>query len=386
MTQDISRLQGLIATQHDQQKSFEDHRAQVLGDADAASRSADASKGQQSVDEYKRASDLRKQAGDLSTQIDKTQADTTPLEDQLKVAQGQQAVLQDAVKQLQEQSDALDTGWKALVEALTGQSALARQIVTSSGNTPAPTDAKDTNAALFAAAGASLTEKSDALSKLLDQIKIDRTQGEATMRNAIQHFNEAAGAARTVYNDYGTKISNPANSAREELVGWQNLQNLYNPAAYILDAATAQRQLASMYLTELFTVTARQKMQQQVAQALGAAGLDIPPALADSTLDTEKSSAAAAADKELTAAVTLLTNNSGGNQPAPIKNEAKIDQMLAAYMQMQVAQAIGDNTAAKEHFEAAVLARDAAAGANLPLPSLPADLKSAPAATPPTGT
>ena len=387
--QEISRLEGLIATQHDQQKSLEDRRAQVLNDADAASRSSDASKGQQSVDEFKRASDLRKQSGDLAVQIEKTQADTRPLDAALKVAQGQQSILQDAIKQMQDESDALDAGWKSLTEVLAGQSTLAKQILSTNGNTVPPTGKSDTNAMLFAAAGASLSEKADALSKLQEDLKNRRATVEATLRNSISHYVEAATTAQEIYAKYDTKIKDPNNTTREETIAWTDLQKLYNPANYKLDAATTQRLLASVYASEVFNVAARQRMQQEVAQALTGAGLEIPASLNDAGLDAEKTAAATSAKDAYGTAESTIETLTSGTAPAPIPSIAKVENIFTLYGQLQLARAAGDPGTAKDKLDAAIAARDTAIDSSLTLPILPPELKSAakpaaPAASAPT--
>ena len=387
--EEISRLEGLIATQRDQQKSLEDRRAQMLGDADAALRSSDAAKGQQSVDEFKRASDLRMQSGELAVQIEKTQADTRPLEAQLKVAQGQQSILEDAVKQLQDQSEALDAGWKSLTEALGGQSTLVKQILSPNGNTAPPAAKTDTTTVLFAAAGASLSEKADALSKLQDDLKNRRTTVEATLRDSIQHYVEAATAAQDVYAKYDTKIKDPSNSTREESVAWTDLQKLYNPANFKLDAATAQRQLATVYASEVFNIVSRQQMIAGVTQALTGTGLEMPASLNDPGLDAQKTAAATSAKEAYATAQTTIETLTSGTAPAPIPSIAKVEDIFTLYGQVQLARSVGDAGAAKDKLDAAVAARDTAIDSNLALPMLPPELKPAakpvaPAATAPT--
>ncbi|MBV8780524.1 MAG: hypothetical protein JO353_03935 [Phycisphaerae bacterium] len=384
VTQDISRLEGLIAQQHDQEKSLTDRRNQSLTDAEAAARSADASKSQQSVDEYTRASSLRKDAGNLTTQIEKVQADTKPMDAQLAMAKAQQTVLQEAIKLLQDQSAALDSGWKSLSEALMAQSSLAKQIVADGANPKPLPESADTNGMLSAVAGGSLNQKAEALGKLADQIKRERTDVETNLRDAMTHYTDASTAAQEVYQKYDRLANDPTSASKAELPAWKDLRDLYNPAKYKLDIATIQRQLGSMYLDEIASITARQQAQALVGKTLGASGLEVPAALNDPTLPDELKNASTSASDAYGKAEDAIRNLTSGTAPAPLPQVAKVELILTLYGEAQLAQVTGDKSA-QEKLDAAKTARNEAVEANLPLPMLPPDLRITPSTARATG-
>jgi hypothetical protein len=385
VTQTISQLQGQLAKQADDLKSLQDQRTQVLEEADKADKSSEISKGQQSVDDFKRGSDLRKQAGDLTVQIEKNQAQTIPLQSDLAVAQGQQTVLQEVIQQYQDQSQTLDTGWKSIQTAVAAQADLQKQIVSGSASAAGPAIAPPTdanaNSTPPASADVSLNDKADELGKLLDQLKRERSDALADLNNASQHNRDAAKAGQDYFAILDTLIKEPANAQRPEQNGWKNLQAVAHPSIYRLKEALAQRELGEMYMSELEDINSLSRLQGEVAKVLLAANLPVPLTLNDATLDQQQKDASDLASAAYDTAEKEVDGITAA-APEPLFKLAKIQHVLTLYGQVQLARVMGKPADALEKLKDTTAARDEAIQTGLPLPPLPPELVPPPTPTP----
>jgi hypothetical protein len=378
VTQTISSLQTQLAKQADDLKALQDQRTQVLDEADQADKSSEISKGHASVDDFTRAADLRKQAGDLTVQIEKNQAQTIPLQKDLAVAQGQQVVLQELIKQFQDQSDALDAGWKSVQDAVSSQAVLQKQIVAGNPDaTPAPAPQPGAAAPVDQSVGPSLNEKADALSKLVQTIAAERSDALSNLNNAIQHYRDAASAAAEYIAALDLKINDPANANRPEQDAWKNLKDTINPAVYHMNEALAQRQLGELYLAQVDDDNRRSALQDQVSKLLTAANIPVPAPLSDTTIDADKASAGKSAGDAYDAALLQITNLTDGGPPAPLKNLARVQKILTLYGQVQLARAMSDSATAQSKLTDANAAVSDAVQNSLPLPPLPPELAAA---------
>jgi hypothetical protein len=394
VTQTISQLQGELAKQADDLKALQDQRTQVLEEADKADKSSEISKGQQSVDDFKRGADLRKQAGDLTVQIEKNQAQTVPLQNDLAVAQGQQTVLQETIQQYQDQSKALEDGWKSVQAAVASQADLQKKILSAPAPAPAPEPtaslpgAPTATSTLPATAGLSLNDKADALKKLIDQIKGERSDALADLNNSSLHNRDAAKAGQEYFAILDPLIKEPANATRPEQDGWKNLQAVVHPAVYRLNEALALRQLGELHMGELYDGKRLSQLQVEVAKVLGAANLPVPSALTDATLDQQQKDASDAASAAYDAAEKEVDGITAA-APEPLFKLAKIQHVLTLYAQVQLDRAMGNDADAKQKLLDTDAARDEAIQTGLPLPPFPPELVAppnptgaAPAATP----
>ncbi len=390
VAQSISQLQSQISKQQDDLKTLQDQRTQILTEANEADKSSELSKGQQSVDDFKRAADLRKQAGDLAVQIDKNKAQTIPLQQDLAVAQGQQTLLQETVQRLQDQSALLDSGWKSIQDAVASQATLQQQIAAGSGDStpaPAPAPAPTADATggpagtsmLSATAGQSLNAKADALAKLVQQIGAERTDALASLNNAIHHYGDAISAAKQYYADLDLKIRDPANATRPEHNGRKTLQATINPAAYEMQQALAQRQLADLYVSQIVNDNDRALLQEQVGKILTAANIAVPAGISDNGLDEDKKAAADAAASAYQAADQLLGTVGSGMVPEPYKKLSHVQQVLTSYGELRLARLTGDSATAQTKLTDTTTARDLAIQEGDQLPPLPDEI-----APPPT--
>jgi hypothetical protein len=397
--QTISQLQGQIAKQNDALKVLQDQRTQTLDEADQADKSSEISKDQQSVDDFKRGADLKKQAGDLAVQIAKNQAQTVPMQNDLAVAQGQQVVLEKLIQELQDESVQLDTGWKSVQDAVSSQAVLQKQIVAGNGEAaasaaPAPAPAETAAAGGGAAtgtpavgilsptAGKSLNDKAEALGKLVDEIKQERTDALSDLNNAIHHYSEAAVAGQDFYASLDTKIKDPANMNRPEMDAWKNLQAIGGPANYHIKEALAQRQLAELYVSAVDNDNRRAKLQDEVSKILGTVNIPVPPGLSDAGLDDDKKTATTDATTAYTAAEEGINNLTTGLSPEPLKNIAKVEAILTFYGEVQLARATGDSATAAAKLASAEGARDEAVQDGLQIPPLPPEIAASAAPKP----
>jgi len=134
-----------------------------MAQADQAAKQSEKQTGRESVDSFKKSSDLRKQAADLATQIETAKAQVVPMQKDLLVAQGQEAVINDAIAEFQKQGQLLDEHWKAVQTQIAAQQGLAKEITEGGGG------AATQPAESFDAAGKSITEKAAALAQLVEE-------------------------------------------------------------------------------------------------------------------------------------------------------------------------------------------------------------------------
>jgi hypothetical protein len=380
VNQTIKQLGDQIDKQGQDLKSLQDQRTQVLDEADAADKSSEISKGSESVDDFKRAADLRKQAGDLTVQIDKNKAQTIPLQNDLAVAQGQKEKIEGLIKELKDQSQALDAGWKAVQAAVASQTDLQKQILAGGNSSPdngsnaTPAPAAGSASSLPPPIGPSINDKAEALGKLVQQISQERSEALSNLNSAIQHYRDAVSAGQTYFASIDPRIRDSANAQRPEMDAWKNLEDVANPAVYKMQEALAERQLAELYAMEVNNDATRSALQDEASKILGAVNLSVPPALSDSGLDEDRKSAATSASDAYAKAAAELKGLTSGMVPAPLPDLARVHLILTLYGQVQLARAMGDTSTANEKLTDTTTARDDAIQAGLQLPPLPPEI------------
>ncbi len=392
--QTISQQQSDLAKLEDEAKSLGDQRKVLLTEADAAAQSADSTKGDQSVNEFKRASDLKKKAAGLYTQLDQTKAKMVPIQHDLEVAQTQQGVLEDVVKQLNSQLSELDRGWKSIREQLDAQQALARQIVGSSGETAATSMASPASPATTPAvdgapsvesgltdSGATIAAKAATILKMATDIDKMRGEAQSNLDDAAKYYNDATKAAAELSGDLGQKMSAPANVNRPERLVWENLRSAIDPAAYKVREAAAQRMLGALYLSAATSLNNRINLAASVSPVIERAGASTPAELRPDDLAknaTQALNLAEAAYKNSDELLGLVID--GQTFDKSTRESAIVERVLTLYGASQVAKLNANPKEAKAFLESAIQNRNEAAEANTYIPPLPAEMGTPPKA------
>lgn len=375
LKQDISRLEGEITKRQDQLSQLNTRRAAVLTDADQVSRAAEGPKSDQALAAYKQASDLRKQAAYLATEIENVDAALLPLSKDLGVAQGQEQVISALIVELRQQGDALQRGWQQIQEQIGAQSALARAILQGA--------AGSASAATVVPAGGSIGTKAAQLADIVARLSTLREAALNDARNAAAHYDQAVAKAEDLRRELSTRIEDPRNRSRPEQNSWKTMRDVMHPSVFRLHAAAAQRTLASILATHAQELHARIELRNALMPILEAAGLPMPDQLQAANLERDREQALIAANGAYEAANGLLENITDGQAQADVQNAAYVARALTLYAWSELNRDGGDSKAADEHLELARQVRNAAVERNISLPAMPRRLgplpKSAPA-------
>lgn len=375
--QEISRLEGAIAQHQDKIKELSAQRDRINDDANRASQQAQAGHSGSTLEAFKLASDLRKQAADLSTAIEVEQAALVPLQKDLSVAQAQQAVLEEVIAQLQAQSAALDTGWKLVQDQIGAQAALARNIL--QGNGGEATAATQPGAAI----GGSISAKAQEIERRIAELKTLRDQAIDDARNAASHFEEAAMSANELRTQLSTKIEDPAFNNRPERKAWEQMRTAINPSAFQLQQSAAHRTLASLFASQAAEYDLRIMLRNSLGETLQVAGLTLPPALQATNLERDREVAIKEASDAYGKANELLDNVAEGQRDESLAGAAQVARILTLYGWSQLSRQTNDEKAADEHLQLAIQHRNSALEQNVRLPVMPSGLGPPPApATP----
>jgi hypothetical protein len=367
--QRISELETQLATLQSQARSMEEQRNGLLTEAESAAQSSESLKGQKSVEEFRRASELRRKAADLFTQIDSTNAQMVPVQRDLAVAQGQHSALEQAVGALEAQIAQLDQSWQGIQQQMNSQVELARRITGSEG---ASGDA-----------GSSIAGKATEISRIAGEIKTLRQDAQSNLDDAVKLFGDANQAADELRRELRAKDSDPANASRPERKAWQSLMAVLHPQHYRVRQGAAQRMLAGLFASEAMSLFGRINLQQSAGAAIERAGATVPAELRPGGLAQEMSNALKLADEAYKTASETLSGVTEGDSPPEAKKAATVEHMFALYGWSQTNGLTNDKAAADEHLREALLKRDQAIEQQVQLPALPPELAPPPPSTQP---
>jgi hypothetical protein len=359
--QELARLEGEIAKHQDKIKALSADRDKANTEAEQASQQAQAGKRGETLDAFRRASDLRKQATDLATHIEAEQAALVPLQRDLSVAQAEQAVLEEVIAQLQAQRAALDTGWQIVQQQIASQSSLAKGILAGEGG-----------AAQATTVGGSITTKAAEIEKLVAELKSTRDQAISDAQNAADHYKQAADAARDMATELQKRLSELGTDRAEAKI-WEQLRSAVSPPAFQLQESAAQRTLASLFASRAAECDLRITLRNSLTPVLQSAGLTVPGSVQAANLEVERDKALKDASEAYSKANDALENVVEGQKDESLRNAAEVARILTLYGWSMLEKQSNDPKA-DEHLQLAIQYRKAAAEQNMPLPALPSGL------------
>jgi hypothetical protein len=369
--QEVSRVQGEIASRENQIKDLSTRRDALLADADKSLKASESAKGQESVDAYKKYSDTKKQASDLGTQIDLLKGQLMPLQNDLATAQGQQRILQGAIAEFQKQSQTLDTGWKDVQSKIAAQVDLMKEIASGSDSiTTQP--AENTSAA-----GKSISVKATILAQTVKESNEARDNAEKMIEDAAKNFEAASSSANNAWREM-SELEQQQPQLRSILkIAEEGLSELQ----FRQQQAVAERVLGELYLSKAEGISARIKLRDLLTPIMQQAGQAMPPELSDAGLDKALKDALEASNQSfkdsLDHLADIIDGRGSGSLADGTKRAASLTRIFVLYGQQQLAILQGNNGAASKAHADAVAAVKAAADLQVMFPTLPGDLAAA---------
>lgn len=362
VTAQVTELEGELTKRKSEIEASTSRRTQLIDQADAAAVQANALKGQESLEAFKRASESRKQAGDVSVQIDGIQNQVTRLERRLAVAKGQQATVAEVIKQLEEQIVAVDQAWKTYDSQAGAHQALSARIL---GTPGAGEPAAGT-------LGSTISENAAEVARLAKEIAEIRSQAVAAATAASESFNAAYQAANTAKGELDSRAA--AKPESPEAAAWKALGASLNPLQYKLLQSSALRVLGELHASEAASAEGRIDLKNTVQAALEGTGLSLPAPLNVSELSTAKQTALTAANKAYQESEELLSTLVDGGGSAELKAMAHLNRSLSYYGWTQVARQEGNEANATKYLNESKSSRDLAFLNDAKLPPMPAEL------------
>jgi hypothetical protein len=363
--QEASRLEGQITERQQRIASLQQRRTQTLEESERAAQSAEQAQGEQALEEYRRASNLRREAAVLSIEIDQIRAELLPLEQQLALTQTQQQGVTRAVQQFQVEQQNLETGWKQVQAQSQQQLQITQQIMGS---------AQDVG---------SIAGKAEQLNAVLNEIMALRETALQNANNAVSFSDAAADAGAEVVRQMDDALRNDVDQARVERPAWEASRRVHHPSNYRLEQAIAERAVGNLMLSAARTQRLRLQAQQTLSQAVQGLQISVPEALQQENLEERATESVTLASEAFQRADDLLENITTGDaarQLPHLDNAARIGRVLTLYDRAQVARLAGRNEDARAFIAAAVELRNELASRRVTMPAFPTELGQPPAA------
>jgi hypothetical protein len=335
LTTDIDgKKQEIGAAQQAQQKATDEA-------ADLALKSESA-RGQESVDLFNKAAELRAAAAKAANDVAIKQRELAALEAQLTEARKFKAVAEEGVARAAEQIEKLNAGWGG-----TQQTIQARQ-----------------------QASAALNQQVDALSKSLatamGEAAAMRAEVDEELERSIAAFDAAAKLAKKYAGDLSKKLSDSANESNPEKAAWKTLQAQFDPKHFEIRQGKAELQRGIVHLNHKLLVQAVTNLNlNRITPVYAEARLTPPAELASLGTTAAVEAAAKETETHLTAAVGLLEEPAKDDR---FKLEAGSLHMTARYAQFALTDQRTSLEAAREQLRALNPKETL-------IPKLPADLE-----------
>ncbi|HMB96072.1 MAG TPA: hypothetical protein VKK61_08550, partial [Tepidisphaeraceae bacterium] len=365
-----------IAQLQEQIKNLNNEHDGLTDQAEQASAQADKLKGDKAVEVFERSSDLRRQAGAKSIEIDKIQSQIDQLQRNLAIAQGEQNALTEVIAQLQDQGAALDAAWKEIDAHVTRQQQLSSDILGAGAAAPAADQPLGT-------AGLSVAQKSADLDRIVKDLQKLRGDAQQDAANAAKYFEDAYTAADQFRREMQTKISDPKNAGKPEIPVWKSMVASLDPMQFRLQQAAAQRTLGDLYASDADSLNRRISLRDSFKTAVEGTSLVVPAEINNADLDKALQASITAANDAYQESDKILSDIAEGQSSDQANAErlranSHIGRALTLYGWSQVAKLAGDAQNANDRLKLAIQERNAAAEQNIPIPAMPSELGSVP--------
>lgn len=356
--QTISKLQGQISRKQEQVEKLSQQRVEDLRKAEDLAEQADKATGQAWVDLFKQASELRRQAANISTRIDVINTtQIAPLKVDLTIAQAQQKIAEVAIADVNKQATGAVQHFEGVRQAVGTQDKVVKNVYENTTN-------KNEGA------NASLKGQLDALMDQAKQVQVSWDAAAKLLSDSADHFAAANSAAESLQ----LKLERQA----AEIVGdapvkaaWDQLNRVYNPTTFRYYQAVSLQTLGTLYAEQLSSVKQLADLKARALATLKEAKLNVPDSLSSADFDSRVSQVSDNGEKAFSKADDLFQNVI--NAPvadAQQKNAGRAARVLELFAWSQLDDLSGNGQSAT-HLSAARDAIKDAADNNAVLPVLP---------------
>lgn len=368
-------LQTQIDALKTRQAELQKQRADDLQRADQLAGQSDQAHGKASVDLFTQASNLRKTAGDLTTQLADIDDKLAELTRQQSVVVARQTQLKAALTRFGDEGQQAAASLQATQKRIDDITTISRGIV--EGDSTSTTQPSAGVPSSLAAAG----EQIDAALKDIAQ---SRDAAQAHLTNAESYFKAAATQNSGIAHRFSDLVRNPDFAQSPTRFAWQGLVDLHSESDPELNLANVSERTARLAADDAYFTNARLLAAQAAATAVKTAGLTLPKSLEPGDLDDKLKAAQSAATAAYANTEKLLDGVIGrttGELTKNLSNSARVVKMIELYGRWAFARASGDKDVDSYLSDARQLAQKLAEeSVPLPLP-LPAEI--APAQTAP---
>jgi hypothetical protein len=311
------------------------------------------------VDDFKKASDLRKNADGVQRQIDLAKSQLTPKEQDLALVKAQSETIGKTVTQLEQERAALAAQWDALQKQIQDQRQNSQRYFKDEAG-----KGQDTIAAQLVQLNTGLAD-----------VQKMREQAVAYLTQASAGFTEAANAAQNVQNGLRSQSGGAESEAQK------TMQSVIDPQNYQLQKVAVMASVAQVKASEAAELQHRLELSAYLSPLIQGAGLAAPAELGDAAeLKGKVEAAQKDADKAFADAEQMFKQLGGSAG----RSGATVLHIVMLYNWSQLAAGAGDAKNATARLAAAKALADNAAKNNVALPPLPPEVTPSPAAAAPT--
>jgi hypothetical protein len=343
----ISKLGSAIVDNRNQAKSLTDQRTALLDQADQTEQQSIGETGQQAVNDYAAAAELKRKAAELFAGMDKLDAQLVPIQADLNKVQAERTATEKLIADYKKEIDDLDTAWKGVQDDIDTQKQAIVRLAGSNeptANSTVAAPSEGTAPPLLK----SIAQEAAALKTMLASDRNLRDQATQQLKDALKEFTAAAAAGDQIRQD-NMSVAMAEKTPPVQKQAITQLEETYSGSAARLAAAEVQRELGANYATA--AILANNAMQT-FAAAHAALGSDTPQAIQDAqdTIATPSvDDLASQADQYFASAISGFGNPETLPGPAATSraNAALAGKMIADFDAKNLAVALNKQVAGK---------------------------------------
>lgn len=340
------KLQQQIKELTQQKEELSAKRSEALKSADQFDGQVHSTTGKDSVGFYIQASNQRKEAADDETRINQLDAQLTPLQQDLAVAQLQEKTIDAVVASFQQQSEQLQTNWQTVQKQIDATRSFSQSRLNGEAGSSATT--ATSSETLKITVPGSIKEAAADLDNVVKSIEADRAKALANLKDALTRYKNAEAIAQGVLSGLSSQLTSPSAAKLPERNAWQVLIALNQPADFKLREAGVLMRLARLYGDQYSELAQRNRVGEALSAALKGAGLQIPSEVASlanvpTTQPVDLQSSLNRIESDIKSTSPNFDDDEKNLEELSSSNPGPLAQQLVAAAQTQLAYAWADS-------------------------------------------